>query len=219
MNMTARKILRVFAVLACLLMAGVLSACDQNKNAPRKIIKENTVTRALYLVDFAFDDEGTVGYATVAFKGEEEQKLESTLLWKSVTYADGAMYNAEDVEMTVNSSELFYEVDNRTREDKDNRNYGLKVKLRYDTIYKSIKSDAEIAKDGRTYSHYFRVEEDAPSVTFGLHLKNPNSAGWYSVLIASVLAFGIVLTVVIYAVKKKRKAQNIALDNEKNTIV
>lgn len=214
MNMTARKILRaVLAVLTCLLMAGILSACDRDNSAPRKIIKENTVTRALYLVDFAFDDEGTVGYATVAFNGGEDQKLDSTLLWKSVTYADGAMYNVEDVEMTVNSAELFCEVDNWTRESKDERNYGLKVKLKYDTIYKSIKSDAEIAKSGRMYSHYFKIEEDAPSATFGLHLKNPNSAGWYSVLIASVLVFGIVLTVVIYAVKKRRKVQNIALDN------
>ena len=67
--------------------------------------------------------------------------------------------------------------------------------LRYDTIYKSIKSNGEITRSGRIYTHAFALDENLQNDVFTLEMRSANSANWYAVLVAC--AFGVVLISII----------------------
>lgn len=197
------RCLAVLATLLCVLLVFALCACDGKDEE-----KVSTTEKSLYLADVAFSDEGDLCVATLAFGGEESKKLDSVLIWKSTVKKDGAMYTSEDVEMSVGSQSLYAEVSDRIFGDGASENCVLKAVLEYGTIYKSIKSDATVIKSDGRYLHRFAIDQSLDTQTFALHLKNPNSAGWYSVLIASVLGFGAVVALTVYLVRRKRKIQH-----------
>lgn len=202
MRSRARR-LAVLATLLCAVLALALCACD---GEPKE--KESTTERALYLADVAFSDEGDLCVATLAFGGEESEKLDSVLTWKSSVKADGAMYTAENVEMSLDSQSLYAEVSEKVFGGEASENCVLKAVLEYGTIYKSIKSDATAIKSDGRYLHRFAIDRSLDTQTFALHLKNPNSAGWYSVLIVSVLGLGATVALTVYLIGRKRKIQH-----------
>ena len=109
--------------------------------------------------------------------------------------------------MTVSASAVYDEVLGRITDDDrihDGVEYNhLKVVLRYDTIYKSISSDGDVAKSGRYYLHYFDFDKAQSEQTFSLHLKTQITANWYTLLIACVLVLAVVLLAVTLAIKGK----------------
>lgn len=77
----------------------------------------------------------------------------------------------------------------------------LKVVLRYDTIYKSIKSDGEITRAGRTYTHVFALDESLENDVITLKMRSPNSANWYATLVCCALAIVLIALVATLSVK------------------
>lgn len=197
-------------VLVILLCALVLSAC--NSESENRQITETE--RSLYQSGIEYDLDTLTMRVTVGFGGSAENKLDSKAGWVSEKYAPDSMYKCEDVTIAVDASSLYYELDGRISDEQrihEGVKYNdLKIILRYDTIYKSIKSDANVIKSGNKYLHIFDIDETQTEQRFVLYLRSHNSAGWYTVLIASVLILGVIVIAITVAVKgklwqKKRK--------------
>ena len=197
-------------VLLILLCAFVLSACN-SESANRQITETE---RSLYQSGIEYDLDTMTMRVTVGFGGSAESKLNTKAERVSEKYAPDSMYKCEDVTITVDASSLYYELEGRIADEQrihEGVKYNdLKIILRYDTIYKSIKSDANVIKSGNKYLHIFDIDETQAEQRFVLYLKNHNSAGWYTVLIASVLILGVMVIAITVAVKgklwqKKRK--------------
>lgn len=197
------KILRcVIILLICLFCATALCACNDGKY--NKKIKESE--RALYLGRIVYNTDLTMT-VNVSLKGDEAQKLNSKLTWISTTYNVNVLFKREDVDIIVNSSELYNEINGRLTEDvriHEGVEYsGLKLVLNYDTIYKSISSNARISKISGRYYHYFDLDESLDGQQFWLSAKTQISANWYTILIASVLALAVVAVAVALAIRGK----------------
>ncbi len=194
-------------VLLILLCAFVLSACN-SESANRQITETE---RSLYQSGIEYDLDTLTMRVTVGFGGSAESKLNTKAEWVSEKYAPDSMYKCEDVTITVDASSLYDELEGRISEEQrihEGVKYNdLKIILRYDT---SIKSDANVIKSGNKYLHIFDIDETQAEQRFVLYLKSHNSAGWYTVLIASVLILGVMVIAITVAVKgklwqKKRK--------------
>ena len=128
------------------------------------------------------------------------RKLEGCgAVWQSEKRKDGAFYNVSETTVTLAPDSIFSAVkESVPQEDlvhNDVEYNRLKVVLRYDTIYKSIKSNGEITRSGRTYTHAFTLDENIQNDVFTLEMRSANSANWYAVLAAC--AFGVVLISII----------------------
>ena len=203
----------LIAVILCGLCAFALTACNNN------FVKENTVDREykLYLAGLSYSEDEGVIYGIVTLKGDEESELNSSLSWHSRSYEINTWYNGQNVEMTLNPSDIYADVLKNISEEQwiynDVQYNGLKVVLRYDTIYKSINSDADsVVKSGRYYLHRFNLDEETESKTCAIWLKSANSASWYTILIVCGIAFAAVLCGVMLLVKggvwQKKKTKN-----------
>lgn len=203
----------LIAVLICLLCVFALTACNSSAD------NESTVDRE-YELHFAglsyLPDDGIV-CAVVTLSGDETDKLDTVLAWHSHSYGLNIWYNRQDVELTVNPSLLHADVLGRMSEEQwvhDDVEYNvLKVVLRYDTIYKSINSDADsVVKSGRYYLHRFNIDEQSEAQTFAIWVKSQNTANWYTILIVCGIAFAAVLCGVVLLVKggvwQKKKMKN-----------
>ncbi|MCM1306585.1 MAG: hypothetical protein NC303_04735 [Firmicutes bacterium] len=201
---TKQKILyRSIALLICICCAVLLYAC--NKKDDNKAISESN--RSLYLHDIIYDEDELTMCAVVAFKGEDGDRLNAKLNWKSETYPLNILFKQEDVAMRINPSEIYREIEGGLASEEtvhDGTQYNrLKIALRYDTIYKSISSDGNVTQSGRYYLHYFDFDETENEQTFSLRLKTQITANWYTLLIALVLVLAVVLLAVTLAIKGK----------------
>lgn len=201
MSVQKRSLILAAAIL-CLICAIALCACDKKGGSADKREEREY---ALYMDEIVYDADSRAMCAIISFKGEEEQKLNGKLNWKSCVYPLNAMYLKQDVTMTVCPDGLFAEVNGRLSDEdrvRDGIEYNvLKVALRYDTIYKSITSDADIKKAGNRYLHTFGLDESESEQSFSLSRKTQNSAGWYTVLITATLALAVLLTAVYLLIK------------------
>ena len=128
-----------------------------------------------------------------------DRKLDGcSAAWHSEKRKDGAFYNLSETTVTLAPDSIFSAVkESVPQEDlvyNDVEYNRLKVVLRYDTIYKSIKSDGEITRAGRTYTHVFALDESLENDVITLKMRSPNSANWYATLVCCALA--IVLAIV-----------------------
>ncbi len=193
----------ILMMFICLFCIFTLSACGSKEEE----IKSYAHTKNLYFGSIAYlQDEGAL-QVFVTMSGNEEDKLATTLLWKSQKYAQNAFFNCEDIEMSFDASALYEEVAARLTPDDylhDGVEYNLlKVVLRYDTIYKSIKSDARISRQGKYYLHCFDVDKETNRQLESLEMKTQNSASWYTLLIACVIVFAVLLIAIYLAIKGK----------------
>lgn len=208
----------VIALIMCFFCAMIFTACNDNGESEKTVREQE---RNLYLGALTYDAENGIIYACVGMNGDEQDgdkpiPLTAKLKWVSYSYAQDTWYNREDVEMSVSSAELYDEVNSVLTDEQrlhDSVIYErLKVVLRYDTIYKSIKSDASVTKQGRYYVHKFATDEAQEQETFYLRLTTQNSASWYTLLIGCVIIFAVALTGVMLAVKgnlwQKKKNKN-----------
>lgn len=200
----------VFAVLTGLFCIFLLSACNRTADS------EETVERdyELYLSDLKYSEDDGAIYAVVTRTGSDDERLGAKWHWITRSYAQDIWYNRQDVEMKIDSAILYSEIENRIADYDFGEEIGeynrLIVALRYDTIYKSVKSDGEAVKSGRYYLHSFYIDGDAESQTHNLALKTQNSANWYTMLIGCAIAIAVALTGVSLALKggvwqKKKK--------------
>lgn len=190
-------------MMICLFCVVTLSACNSQKREPEVSQREYNVYLSL-----AYPSEGTEVYAYVMLSGDEENMLETTIGWESSFYAKNTWYNAQDVVITVPSEALCAEIGELVTDEmyfhEDAEYDSLKIIFRYDTIYKSINSDAERAvRSNGKYVHLFELSEDVEAQTFHLHLTSQNAASWYTMLIACVIIFAVGLLGVSLAIKGK----------------
>ncbi len=168
--------------------------------------EQSYIERELYFQSAAFFEDGTTLVAYVGFSGDDNQKIEGTTAgWLSTSGVYNVWYNQSNTLISICPSTIFSAVDALIPQEErilDGIEYSvLKVYLKYDTIYKSIKSDAQsVVKKGKTYTHLFDIESDVASQSYTLHLKQQNSASWYSVLISAcivvcALAVGLYLSI------------------------
>jgi len=220
---TIFKRIAVLGILAaCLtLCAAFFTACNRGEAEP----EYEAYDHALYLSGYNYSESDGIVYAIVTLSGKDEKKLDTTAFWETKLYrrnkahSQSEWYNTQDVFITVNSAELYREVSENTPPEtmifQDKEYNRLKVILRYDTIYKSITSGAEIERSGKYYLHRFRISEEESSETFALMLVSQNAASWYSILIVSVLITAVLATAIALALKGKYgKRTKTKQDNE-----
>lgn len=192
----------VVAVCMLTIMLFAFTACDKKEDDTLPA----TSNRGLYLDAIDFDAEYKIAYATLTFSGDAQDLVEGvTSSWNSQKRKINAWYNESVNKVFVNPSSIYSAVEEKIPQ--ENLVYNeelyeqLKVRLRYDTIYKSIKSDGERLRNVTEYSHYFYLDENADSQVFTLTMKSQNSANWYSMLIGCAILF-IILCVVIFLASK-----------------
>ncbi len=202
-----KKFSRVFGLLVAIVVAVALclalfTAC--NKTEPDS---EDEIQRDLYLSSIAFlpDSEEAVVYLTFAQSGD---KIEGASVgWKSEDASSGVWYKTSNTYIIAPSARIFSAVQNSIPQERlisDGVQYNrLKVIIRYDTIYKSIKSDGETSAANRVYSHFFTLDEGSESQTFTLTLKTANSANWYGILIALAIVMAAAACVAFLLAKGK----------------
>lgn len=201
---TKRVLSAIIVTVICLFCVILLAACDSGSKKPT----EEDRDYFLYIGGYIYSDEDSTVIAVLKMSSSQDGtavKLDENAHWHIVNFADDIWFNKQNVEIAVDGAKVYDSV--RTHSDgaifeNDGKTYNfLKVALRYDTIYKSIKSDGKISKTGRYYSHTFDINETEQTQTFGLHLRTQNSASWYSVLIAGCILLAIVLIGATSAIK------------------
>ena len=135
-----------------------------------------------------------------------DRKLDGcSAAWHSEKRKDGAFYNVSETTVTIAPDSIFSAVkESVPQEDlvyNDVEYNRLKVVLRYDTIYKSIKSDGEITRAGRTYTHVFALDKSLENDVITLKMRSPNSANWYATLVCCALAIVLIALVATLSVK------------------
>ena len=134
------------------------------------------------------------------------RKLEGCgAVWQSEKRKDGAFYNVSETTVTLAPDSIFSAVkESVPQEDlvhNDVEYNRLKVVLRYDTIYKSIKSNGEITREGRKYVHTYALDQSLESDVFTLEMRTQNAASWYGTLLGCALAAMLVAIGVTFALK------------------
>ena len=135
-----------------------------------------------------------------------DRKLDGcSAVWHSEKRKDGAFYNVSETTVTLAPDSIFSTVkESVPQEDlvyNDVEYNCLKVVLRYDTIYKSIKSNGEITREGQKYVHKYALEKSLESDVFTLEMRTQNAASWYGTLLGCALAVALVAIGVTFALK------------------
>ena len=135
-----------------------------------------------------------------------DRKLEGcSAVWHSEKRKDGAFYNVSETTVTLAPNSIFSVVkESVPQEDlvhNDVQYNRLKVVLRYDTIYKSIKSNGEITREGRKYVHKYALDQSLESDVFTLEMRTQNAASWYGTLLGCAVAAMLVAIGVTFALK------------------
>lgn len=178
-------------------MSAMLCACNEQK--------DESVSRELYFYGIEYPEDSDVAIVYVTFS-KTEQMLEGVQgEWHSTTYNDGTFYKVSVSTITYDQSAIFSAASALVPQEdlvhNDVEYKGLKVVLRYDTIYKSIKSDVSPTRVAGKYVHNFDVAEDEIDGGFTLTMRSARSESWYGVLIAS--AMGVVLVIVVIRLLSK----------------
>ena len=135
-----------------------------------------------------------------------DRKLEGCgAVWHSEKRKDGAFYNVSETTVTLAPDSIFSAVKESVPQEalvhNDVEYNHLKVVLRYDTIYKSIKSNGEITREVRTYVHKYARDQSLESDVFTLEMRTQNAASWYGTLLGCALAVALVAIGVTFALK------------------
>ncbi len=137
--------------------------------------------------------------------GEGESLGDSII---AITEEDGEFFDSYIYSLTFDGGAIFSAVRDRLTQDGtisgENEDSSLKIVYDYDTIYKSIKSDGTVSKEGGVYSHHFQVNEGMFQVTLTREI--PNQSSWYAVLIGVTVAL-LGVAVGIFAVRGKRNGR------------
>lgn len=198
---------RVFGLLTAVAVAIVIclalfTAC--NKAEPEN---ESEIQRDLYLSSIAFSPDTEEAIVYLTFANTDEKIDGASVTWKSGDLTSDVWYKTSKTYIVAPSARIFSAVQSAIPQERlinDGVQYNrLKVIIRYDTIYKSIKSDGETTASNRVYSHCFTLDESSESQTFTLTLKSANSANWYGILIALAIVAAVAACVAFLLAKGK----------------
>ena len=198
---------RVFGLLATVAVAIVIcltlfTACNKAESED-----ESEIQRDLYLSSIAFSPDTEEAIVYLTFASTDEKIDGASVTWKSGELISDVWYKTSKTYIVAPSARIFSAVQTAIPQERlinDGVQYNrLKVIIRYDTIYKSIKSDGETTASDRVYSHYFTLDEGSESQMFTLTLKSANSANWYGILIALAIVVAVAACVAFLLAKGK----------------
>ena len=221
MKSIKRITLTILVVALTLISAFSLFACNKQD--------DEDVVRDLYIYDIEFEEDETpqspseeavisddssesngdsserVAIVYVTFS-KTDRKLEGcNAVWHSQKRKDGAFYNVSETTVTLAPDSIFSALkESIPQEDlvHDGVEYNrLKVVLRYDTIYKSIKSNGEITRVGRKSVHKYALDQSLESDVFTLEMRTQNAASWYGTLLGCALLVALAAIGVTFALK------------------
>lgn len=177
--------------------------------------QDSDTVRAIYFYGFEYPEEGEEAIAYVTFSKTDTVLEGVEGVWHSELVNDGAFYKTSINVIEYDESAIFCAVKKLIPQEgliHDGVEYkGLKVVLRYDTIYKSIKSDASPTRAGRYYVHRFDVSEANESGGFTLTMRSARAEVWYGMLAGiavGVAAIAIGVHFLIKGGKWQRKKQD-----------
>lgn len=208
-NLSKSSIFKLVALmLLCAVCLALFCACNEDDT------QEDATQRDLYLLGIAYSqaeesvdtlDDEKVAFVYLSFSDTGTKIDGASAIWHSEDGEENTWYKTSNTYIDFDGARIFSAVKDAIPQEKlvfEEVEYNrLKVVIRYDTIYKSIKSDGEIAKNGRTYSHYFDVDESLEKQRITLSLTSAKSANWYSALLGAVL-LAMVLIGTIYLIAK-----------------
>lgn len=209
----------ILALALTLISAFSLFACNKENN--------EDVVRDLYIYNIEFeqstenpseeavisDDSGEsngessekVAIVYVTFSKTDRKLKGCGAVWHSEKRKDGAYYNVSETTVTLAPDSIFSAVkESVPQEDlvhNDVEYNRLKVVLRYDTIYKSIKSNGEITREGWKYVHKYALDQSLESDVFTLEMRTQNAASWYGTLLGCALLVALAAIGVTFALK------------------
>ena len=198
---------RVFGLLTAVAVAIVIclalfTACNKAEAED-----ESEIQRDLYLSSIAFSPDTEEAIVYLTFANTDEKIDGASVTWKSGDVTSDVWYKTSKTYIVAPSARIFSAVQSAIPQERlinDGVQYNrLKVIIRYDTIYKSIKSDGETTASNRVYSHCFTLDESSESQTFTLTLKSANSANWYGILIALAIVAAVAACVAFLLAKGK----------------
>lgn len=193
----------IVVVLSCIM----LFACNAQEG-------EDSVREIYYYgMEYPEDSEIAIVYVTFSKTDTLIEGVEG--VWHSELKNDGAFYQVSTSTVSYNDGAIFSAVENFIPQENlihDGIEYkGLKVVLRYATIYKSIKSDGNLTMSSGNYVHTFDIQEGGEDGGFTLTMRSARSAVWYGMLLG--IAVGVALCIVgirflIKGGKWQKKTQN-----------
>ena len=211
-NCKKRVLAALFAALILAFCIFALVACNADESSSQE---EDKVTYKLHLLGYSYDEETSTVTAVLSFAGGEDSEIDFAPIEASrASYQKNLWYNGVYIQAPLDPNSIFCAVrDGMPQEawSHDEATFeNLKVALRYDTIYKSIKTNGVVARSGRYYLHTFMLEEGVDSATFIISQTTQNSATWYSALIACGILLVALGTAAYLAVEylKRQRAKN-----------
>lgn len=208
MKYCRKKTISILLVLVVLVLScAMLFACNNQD--------DEDVTRAIYYYGIEYPEDSDVAVVYITFSQTDTMIEGIDGVWHSDVKNDGAFYQVSTSTITYDEGAIFSAVENFIPQEDlvhDDVEYkGLKVVLRYATIYKSIKSDGTLTKSGNNYVHTFDINEDGEEGGFTLTMRSARSAVWFGMLAG--IAVGVALCIVgvhclIKGGKWQKKTQN-----------
>ena len=198
-NLFAISILLLIILNFCL----IFTACDKEKVE----VQQNP---NLYINSFVYDDNTKTMTAILTLSGEEKDMISDVVVVPEEFQSKiDFWYNKYELQYKLPSNAIYSSLEKKLT-DKDRIVDGvqytnLKVVFRYDTIYESIKSNGELKHTDDVYIHILPLKKDKMVEVFHLEKPYPNSANWYTILIATALTVAIIIVVISIIVKSKRK--------------
>lgn len=205
-----RKFNKISILLVCVLLvlsSMIFVACNNED--------DEDVARAIYYYGIEYPEDSDIAIVYVTFSKTDTLIEGIEGVWHSELVNDGAFYKVSTSYVTYDESAIFSAVENFIPQEDlvhDDVEYkGLKVVLRYATIYKSIKSDVTPTISGRDYVHNFDINQDGGEGGFTLTMRSARADVWYGMLIG--IAVGVALCIVgvhflIKGGKWQKKTQN-----------
>ncbi len=196
-----KKAFVAIIILACLIS---LAACNDisNESGEREY--------GLKIAALRFDESG-VCYVYVGLSSDLEGSL-AKATYSSRVIDDGMWMKKQLLEVKLNESETNLRVQEALSEEQLTHNgvkYDkIKVVFRYDTVYKSVKSEAPVLRSGRYYMHCFELGNGG-DVAIRLERSAANSANWYVMLAICGLVIMMILTFISLRGRKKYAEQQI----------
>jgi len=197
---TTKTISIIFMVLFICTSLFVFTSCNKQT--------ETNNERDLYIVDTSFNEDEGYMMVTLGFAGTEDRKLNLSqkVSYLGASQKDGSYYTISNYSYSLNGVAIYSAVDNLLTQDEKFYNgtlySSLKLQLQYATIYKSIKSEGVITKQGRYYIHTFEIDPLLEEQDVKLSIRQANSAAWYGTLVGSAVGLMVIIGGVLVWRKK-----------------
>jgi hypothetical protein len=170
---------------------------------------EDVITEyGVYITDFTHDIENSSTIVHLAFTTEEEKYLDGITCPVEIEWQADAWWDYTTTIYTLPSAEIVRAVEAETsvsdRTDENGVYYpGVRVVLEWDTLYKNLISNGEVAKLGKVYRHIFALDGGEEVQDFMVLDRTPYKPAWYGLAVG--IAVALLLAVAVASQFKKPK--------------